>query len=162
MKVLSLFGLKFFDEERTLKFRYVVFLNQLKPKIYFEKQLSQFETINLDEGITPKVSVKPDMEFINTVVSRLINYFEGLEYTETKNAIIYYTSKEGIYMLSKNTLTPVTSKGIAPKVMKKFSHMPEQVLKVLDSMTQQIINYYQTHWASIMMYYHQMKVIRHV
>ncbi len=76
MKVLDLFGLKFFDE-RVLRFRYVVFLNQLKPKIFFEKQLmAQYEVIRLDEGVIPKVSVNPDMGFLNTIINRLIQFLE--------------------------------------------------------------------------------------
>ena len=157
MKVLDLFGLKFFKEEYALKFRYVVFLNQLKPKIYFQKQLTQFDVIHLDEGLSPKVSTKPDMEFIMAIVSRLLEFFEKLEYSETKNAIIYYTSKEGVYMLSKSTLTPTTSKGIAPKSVIKYNHMPEYMIKVLDNVVQQIINYYVTHFSNVLMYYHSMK-----
>jgi len=157
MKVLDLFGLKFFEEDRALKFRYVVFLNQLKPKIYFQKQLAQFDVIHLDEGLSPKVSTKPDMEFVMAIVSRLLEFFEKLEYSETKNAIIYYTSKEGVYMLSKSTLTPTTSKGIAPKTVIKYNHMPEHIMKVLDNTVQQIINYYVTHFSNVLMYYHSMK-----
>ncbi len=83
MKALDLFGLKFFEEERVLRFRYVVFLNQLKPKIFFEKQLQQYEVIRLDEGVTPKVSAKPDMGFLDIIINRLIQFFEGLQYKET-------------------------------------------------------------------------------
>jgi len=161
MKVLSLFGLKFFKEEYPLRFRYVVFLSQLKPKIYFEKQLSQFKVIKLDEGIQPKISSRPDMQFVNTVVSRLINYFEGLSYEETKNAIIYYKEEKGVFMVSKSTLTPVVSKGIAPKIIIKHGTMPEQMALVLDAMVQQVINYYVTHFSNVLMYYHQMKVVSH-
>jgi len=158
MKALDLFGLKFFEEDRPLKFRYVVFLNQLKPKIFFEKQLvSQYEIIRLDQGIIPKASDRPDMAFINTVISNLAAYFEGLEYKETKNAITYYENGRSIYMLSKSTLMPVISKGIEPKYIKKYHHMPEQILVVLDQMTSQIVNYYVTHWSHVLMYYHQFK-----
>ncbi len=156
MKVLDLFGLKFFDE-RVLRFRYVVFLNQLKPKIFFEKQLmAQYEVIRLDEGVVPKVSVNPDMGFLNTIINRLIQFFEGLQYKETKNAIIYYED-EGIYMLSKSTGVPVLSKGIAPKTVVRYSYMPEQMMMVLDSMINQIRNYYVAHWSHVLMYYNYVK-----
>ncbi len=156
MKVLDLFGLKFFDE-RVLRFRYVVFLNQLKPKIFFEKQLmAQYEVIRLDEGVVPKVSVNPDMGFLNTIINRLIQFFEGLQYKETKNAIIYYED-EGIYMLSKSTGVPVLSKGITPKTVVRYSYMPEQMMMVLDSMINQIRNYYVAHWSHVLMYYNYVK-----
>jgi hypothetical protein len=157
MKVLDLFGLKFFEEERVLRFRYVVFLHQLKPKIYFEKQLNNYETLKLDEGITPKISVKPDMDFINTVLSRLVQFFEGLEYEETSNAIVYYKEGRSVYMVSKSTLVPVMSKGIMPKNMKKYDHIPEQMIMVLDAMTQQILNYYMAHWSHVLMYYNYVR-----
>jgi hypothetical protein len=157
MKVLSLFGLKFFEEDRTLRFRYVVFINQLKPKIFFEKQLSQYEVVPLDKGLTPKVSSKPDMAFINAVTSNLVKYFESLEYKETKNAIIYYINGRSVCMLSKSTLTSIVSKGIEPKYIKRYDYMPEQMLTVLDGMVNQIINYYVAHWSHVLMYYHQFK-----
>jgi hypothetical protein len=156
MKVLSLFGLKFFEEERSLKFRYIVFLHQLKPKIYFEKQLNG-EVLNLDEGIQPKVSVKPDTNFINIVIDRLVTFFEGLSYKESKNAIIYYECDNGVCMLSKSSLTPVMSRGIAPKNLKEYKTMPEQMALVLDSLIEQIMNYYMTHWSNVLAYYHHMK-----
>jgi len=157
MQVFDLFGLKFFDENHSLKFRYVVFLNQLKPKIFYEKQLQLHQVIRLDEGLTPKVSTKPDMSFINEVVSRLAQQFEGLTYEETKNAIIYYRGKDGVFMLSKSSLTPVVSKGIAPTKVMKHDTIPEQMLMVLDQVVEQIINYYVTHWSHVLMYYHQFK-----
>jgi hypothetical protein len=159
MKVLDLFGLKYFNESTPIRFRYVIFLNQLKPKIYFEKQLSQFDIIKLDQGLKPKVSDRPDMVFINTVISRLLDYFESLQYTETKNAIIYYTSKEGVLMLSKSSLVPVTSKGIAPKKLTPLNHMPEIMLKKLDEIIQQIMNYYIVHWSNVLMYYNWVKLV---
>jgi hypothetical protein len=157
MKALDLFGLKFFEEERVLKFRYVVFLNQLKPKIFFEKQLQQYEVIRLDEGLKPKVSGKPDMDFINAVIGRLIQFFEGLQYKQTKNAIIYYEDEKGVYMLSKSTMVPLISKGITPKTVVKYNHMPEQMVIALDSMISQIINYYMAHWSHVLMYYNYVK-----
>jgi len=157
MKVFDLFGLKFFDEEYTLRFRYVVFLNQLKPKIYFEKQLQQHQVMRLDWGLTPKVSTKPDMSFINEVVSRLVQQFEGLTYEETKNAIIYYRGKDGVFMLSKSTLTAVVSKGITPTKVVRHEVIPEQMLMVLNQVIEQVINYYVTHWSHVLMYYHQFK-----
>ena len=157
MQVLDLFGLKFFDENYPLRFRYVVFLNQLKPKIFYEKQLQQYQVLRLDEGLTPKVSTKPDMSFINEVVSRLTQQFESLTYEETKNAIIYYRGKDGVFMLSKSTLTPVVSKGIAPTKVVKHEVIPEQILMVLDKMVEQIINYYIAHWSNVLTYYHQFK-----
>jgi len=157
MKALDLFGLKFFEEERVLKFRYVVFLNQLKPKIFFEKQLQQYEVIRLDEGITPKVSTKPDTGFLNIIIDRLIQFFEGLQYKETKNAVVYYEDEKGVYMLSKSTMVPVLSKGITPKTVIRYNHMPEQTMIALDSMISQIKNYYMTHWSYILMYYNYVK-----
>jgi hypothetical protein len=159
MKVLDLFGLKYFNEGTPIRFRYVVFLNQLKPKIYFEKQLSQFDVIKLDQGLRPRVSDRPDMVFLNTITSRLLGYFESLQYTETKNAIIYYTSKEGVLMLSKSSLVPVTSKGIAPKNLTPINHVPEEVLKKLDDVVQQITNYYMVHWSSVLMYYNWVRLL---
>ena len=64
-------------------------------------------------------------------------------------------------MISKSTLAPVVSKGIAPKTIIKHNIMPEQMMLVLDTMVQQIINYYVTHFSNVLMYYHQMKVISH-
>jgi hypothetical protein len=158
MKALSLFGLKFFEEDRPLKFRYVVFIHQLKPKIFFEKQLmSEHEVVQLDKGLTPKVSDRPDMEFINTVVSNLVTYFEGLQYKETKNAIIYYENGRSVCMLSKSTFASIMSKGIQPKYIKIYDHMPEQMLAVLDNVIDQIINYYIVHWSHVLMYYHQFR-----
>ena len=156
MKVLSLFGLKYYGEY-TLKFRYVVFLHQLKPKIYFEKQLQQFEIVNLDKDLYPKVSDRPDMSFISTVISRLLNYFEGLSYEETKNAIIYYRDSKSVFMLSKSTMTPVVSKGITHSKITRHDTMPEIMLKYLDDMIQHIIDYYITHWSFVMMYYNIFK-----
>jgi hypothetical protein len=157
MKALDLFGLKFFEEDRVLRFRYVVFLNQLKPKLFFEKQLQQYEVVKLDEGITPKIGIKPDMDFINTVISRLVQFFESLEYKETKNAIIYYEEGRSVYMLSKATLVPVMNKGIMYKNITKDNYMPEQIAKVLDSMISQIMNYYMAHWSHVMMYYNYVR-----
>jgi len=159
MKVISLFGLKFFDKAYPIKFRYVIFLNSLRPKMYFEKQLSQFEVIKLDEGVMPKVSDKPDMDFINTVVSRLLSFFEGLTYAETRNAVIYYNDKDGVYMLSKSTRTAVQSKGIVPKNAVVHNKVPEIMLVTLDGIIEQILNYYMTHWSYVLMYYHQMRVV---
>jgi hypothetical protein len=162
MKALDLFGLKFFEEDRTLKFRYVVFLNQLKPKIFFEKQLmSQYEVIRLDKGLAPKVSDKPDMAFINAVIYNLVTYFESLEYKETKNAIVYYENGRSVFMLSKSTLTSIISKGIEPKYIKRCDHMPEQMLMVLDNIVNQIIDYYIAHWSHVLMYYHQVRRVTH-
>jgi len=158
MKALDLFGLKFFEEEeRVLKFRYVVFLNQLKPKIFFEKRLQEYEVVRLDEGLKPKVSDRPDMDFINNVISRVIQFFESLEYEETKNAIIYYKDMKGVYMLSKSTMVPVLSKGITPKTIIKYNHMPEQMMMVLNSIINQIKNYYMAHWSHVLMYYNYVK-----
>jgi len=161
MQVFDLFGMKYFTEEYTLRFRYVVFLNQLKPKIFYEKQLQQYKVIRLDEGLKPKVSVKPDQEFINTVISRLVEQFERLEYEETKNAIIYYKGKDGVFMLSKSTLMPVVSKGIAPTKIIKRNTMPEQMLEVLDRIIDQVMNYYVTHWSYVLMYYNYLKRVWH-
>jgi len=159
MKVLSLFGLKFFKEEYSLNFRYVIFLNQLKPKLYFQKQLSGFDVVCLDEGLKPKVSVEPDMSFINTIISRLVSFFEGLRYEETNNAVIYYREGKAVFMLSKSALTPVVSKGITPKKIVLRDHMPECMLMVIDSMVDQILNYYKAHYNSVLMYYYNFKVV---
>ncbi len=118
--------------------------------------MAQYEVIRLDEGVIPKVSVNPDMGFLNTIINRLIQFFEGLQYKETKNAIIYYED-EGIYMLSKSTAVPVLSKGISPKTVVRYSHMPEQMMMVLDSMINQIRNYYMAHWSHVLMYYNYVK-----
>lgn len=136
----------------------MVFLNQLKPKIFFEKQLmAQYEVVRLDEGVVPKVSVNPDMGFLDVITDRLIQFFEGLQYKETKNAIIYCEDQKGIYMLSKSTAVPVLSKGITPKTVVKYNHMPEQMMMVLDSMINQIRNYYMAHWSHVLMYYNYVK-----
>ena len=159
MKVLSLFGLKFFKEEYPLNFRYVVFLNQLKPKLYFQKQLSGFEVVQLDEGLKPKASVEPDMAFINNVVSRFVSFFEWLQYQETNNAVIYYREGKAVFMLSKSALTPVVSKGITPKKLVLLDHMPECMLRVIDAVVDQILNYYKAHYNNVLTYYHNFKVI---